>query len=131
MLFSIFCFIFDLNTPRFKSLINTLFWVYIGQSKNIKKRFRSYIHKLGKGQPKLNNSFLKYGVKNHVFEILCYCDVTQLNDLERFYQILFSANDTNGLNCILVNERDASYYKEIKDKETRKVITDIIDSIIF
>ena len=105
--------------------------VYIGQSKNIKKRFRSYIQKLGKGQPKLNNSFLKYGVKNHVFEILCYCDVTQLNDLERFYQILFSANDTNGLNCILVNERDASYYKEIKDKETRKVITDIIDSIIF
>ena len=25
--------------------------VYIGQSVNIKKRFRSYIHKLGKRQP--------------------------------------------------------------------------------
>jgi group I intron endonuclease len=105
--------------------------VYIGQSKDIKKRFKSYSQKLGIGQPRLNKSFLKYGVKNHVFEILCYCDATQLNDLERFYQILFSATNENGLNCILVNERDDSYYKEIKDKEIRKIITDIIDSVIF
>jgi group I intron endonuclease len=41
--------------------------VYIGQSKDIIKRFKSYNQKLGKGQPRLNNSFLKYGIKNHVF----------------------------------------------------------------
>jgi group I intron endonuclease len=105
--------------------------VYIGQSKNIKRRFKEYKYKLAKGQPRLNNSFLKHGIEKHNFEIICYCNETQLNDLERFYQILFSATDDNGLNCVIVNERDENYYKEIKDKEIRKVITDVIDSIIF
>jgi group I intron endonuclease len=48
--------------------------IYIGQSINIKRRFKEYNSRLGKGQLLLNRSFLKYGVENHIFEIICFCE---------------------------------------------------------
>ena len=49
--------------------------VYIGQSVNIQKRFRDYksLKRSIKQQPRLYNSFVKYGVNNHLFEILSEC----------------------------------------------------------
>jgi len=41
--------------------------VYIGQSWNIKERFRKYNYK--SNQQLLMRSFSKYGLENHVFEI--------------------------------------------------------------
>lgn len=51
--------------------------IYIGQSTNINKRLNSYKSSLcnSKKQTRLYNSFKKYGVKNHSFEILEVCDV--------------------------------------------------------
>ena len=45
--------------------------VYIGRSKNIEIRFKRYSqYKTANIQPKLFNSFDKYGFENHIFEIL-------------------------------------------------------------
>ena len=59
--------------------------IYIGQSRDIRKRFYLYKKYKGKTQPKLYKSFLKYGVERHMFEIIKECSVAELNDLEIYY----------------------------------------------
>jgi len=44
--------------------------VYVGQSWDIERRFKQYKQSLGAGQVKLFNSIGKYGIENHVFEII-------------------------------------------------------------
>ena len=82
--------------------------VYIGQSVNIEKRFESYKKMNCKGQTILYNSFLKYGVEKHKFEVLCECEISELNKKERFYQDLYSVISKNGLNCLLTKTNDRS-----------------------
>jgi len=77
--------------------------IYIGQSRNIKYRFKQYKRLSCKAQPKLFNSFNKYGVKNHIFEVLEQCEIHELNNKERYYQMLFDViNPLKGLNLVLV-----------------------------
>lgn len=54
----------------------------------------------------LHRSFLKYGVHKHKFEILCECEVSELNEKERYYQDLYCVLGKGGLNCILTNASD-------------------------
>jgi group I intron endonuclease len=82
--------------------------VYIGQSINIEKRFNTYKRLDCKKQPAIYNSFLKYGINKHKFEIICECDITELNDKERYYQDAFSTIGNNGLNCKLTTAYDRS-----------------------
>ena len=60
--------------------------VYIGQSKNIEKRFQNHKspYNLNKNT-KLYNSFKKYGVENHTFEIIVECKTSELDNLEELY----------------------------------------------
>lgn len=76
--------------------------IYIGQSINIEKRWKyyssQYHNKLDK-QNKLFNSFKKYGVDNHKFEILEECDIDKLNEREIYWGGYFNCIDPNiGLN---------------------------------
>ena len=90
------CGIYKITSPTGK--------VYIGQSKNIHKRWNSYKN-MSKGnirQPKLINSFKKYGVEHHVFEILEICNFEDLNCRERYWQDEFDVIGENGLNCTLI-----------------------------
>lgn len=80
--------------------------IYIGQSINIEKRFKSYKYKIPHEQPRLRNSFLKHGIDKHNFEVLCECEIHELNDKERYYQDLFSATGKKGLNCSLTASSD-------------------------
>lgn len=76
--------------------------IYIGQSKNIKNRWKTYI-KLNtscKKQTALYNSFLKHGVDRHTFEIIEECEFNQLNIRERYWQDFYSVLN-GGLNCVL------------------------------
>jgi len=82
--------------------------IYIGQSRNIKKRLSDYKKFNCIKQPKLNRSFIKYGTDNHCFSILEECLIEELNIKERYYQMLYNSNDRNGLNCILTNENDSN-----------------------
>ena len=75
--------------------------VYIGQSVNIKKRLSRYKNNECRTQPKLYNSFVKHGFSKHIIEILCECDISELNEKERYYQDLYSSIGKNGMNCTL------------------------------
>lgn len=73
--------------------------VYIGQSKNIEKRFSSYKCLGCKSQTHIYNSLKKYGVKKHKFEIIHQCEVSELNDLEIYYIDIYQSFNSNfGLN---------------------------------
>lgn len=90
--------------------------IYIGQSINIKSRFACYKAVKCKRQVKLYNSFKKYGVENHKFEILHYCHPEKLNELEAYYIELFqSFNNKNGLN-LKSGGYNSSYSNESKRK---------------
>lgn len=93
--------------------------VYIGQSTNIIKRFKTYkqFTKHVKGQVKLFRSFEKYNVENHKFEILEECAIDELNNRERYWQDYYDVLN-NGLNCKLTNTIDKSgvHSQEIREK---------------
>lgn len=91
--------------------------VYIGQSVNIERRFSVYKRNECVKQPRLYDSFRKYGVDKHKFEILCECEADELNDKERYYQELFNATEINSLNCVLQKANGLNY---ITSEESRK-----------
>ena len=90
--------------------------VYIGQSIDIEKRFKQYKRYSCKAQPKLYNSLNKYGVENHIFEIIKKCNIEELNTKERYYQEKYNAIQ-NGLNCVYtsINKKDYNMNKKIKN----------------
>lgn len=77
--------------------------VYIGQSTDIDYRFLCYKRLKCKPQLRIYNSFMKYGVDNHVFEILEECSVDSLNERERHWQDFYNVLGKQGLNCLLVS----------------------------
>jgi len=91
---------------------------YIGQSINIKIRWakhRSLVdsHK----SSRLCSSFKSHGVESHIFEILEECEVSQLNERERFYQDFYDVLGPNGLNCKLTESSDLSGYRSIESRK--------------
>jgi len=92
--------------------------IYIGQSRNIDKRFSKYKNiNNSKEQIKLYKSFNKYGIKNHIFETVEECLFEELNIRERYYQDFYDVLNS-GLNCILTktNILPTIYSQETKDK---------------
>lgn len=75
--------------------------VYIGQSRNIEKRFLRYKYHDCKSQTRLHRSLLKYNFSNHIFEIIEECDITQLNIRERYWQEYYDVLSNKGMNCFL------------------------------
>lgn len=95
--------------------------VYIGQSVNILRRFKQYKsnHPGNRYQIKLWKSFQKYGVENHIFEVLEEVEREFLNIRERYYQDLFEVIDRDkGLNLILTrtDKIPCIYSKETCEK---------------
>ena len=93
--------------------------IYIGQSTNIEKRKKQYEKSNCKSQTALFGSILKYGFKNHIFEIVCECNVSELNNKERYYQDLYnSMYNSKGLNLRYSKSNDKSGYllQSVKDK---------------
>lgn len=90
--------------------------IYIGQSSNIEKRYLEYKQLNCKSQTKLYNSFKKYGVDSHTFEIVCECLIEELNKTERFFQERYNVIGINGLNLRLTCDNDKS---GIISEETR------------
>ena len=82
--------------------------IYIGQSVDIKRRFKDYKKSLKKQQIKLYNSINKYGYENHIFEVVEECEIGQLNERERYWQDFHNVLSDNGLNCRLTKTSDKS-----------------------
>jgi group I intron endonuclease len=93
--------------------------VYIGQSKDIKTRWRDY--KYSKTQPLIVRSFEKYGMENHIFEIIEECCVDSLNSREFFWQEYYDVLGPNGLNCFIV---DLDSKKTIYSEETKRKMSE-------
>lgn len=105
--------------------------IYIGQSVNLNKRFKTYLYiKSSKGMRKIYNSFLKYGIENHTFCVIKFCDISEL---DYFETELIKENNTifNGLNCrsggkenssisiegrVILSEKMKKYWQENKYK---------------
>lgn len=98
--------------------------IYIGQSIDIESRFKKYLNNNCKNQKRLYFSFKKHGPNNHIFEILCECEISELNDKERCYQDLYNSSGKKGLNCMLTksNDRNGKHSEEtiLKFKNIRK-----------
>lgn len=90
--------------------------VYIGQSRNIKIRKWKYKKLYCDSQVKLYRSLKKYGFDKHKFEVIHYCDIEELNELERYYQELYDCVD-NGLNCFYTQ---TSEKPRIVSEETKR-----------
>ena len=82
--------------------------IYVGQSIDIQRRFDSYRKLRCKQQPAIYNSFLKYGVDAHIFEIIEECEIKELNYRERHHQELNLVLGSDGLNCVLTSHKDKS-----------------------
>lgn len=95
--------------------------IYIGQSRDIKSRFKRYkkSHISNKTQVKLDRSFIKYGVENHVFEIIEECEIENLNVKERYWQDYYNVIN-KGLNCILT---ETDVLPRVITKEHREKIS--------
>jgi group I intron endonuclease len=82
--------------------------IYIGQSIDVDYRLLRYKRMTtGSGQTKLWRSLNKYGAEKHVYEVVIECDVSKLNELERYYQEYFDCVK-NGLNCRYTKTNDKS-----------------------
>ncbi len=89
--------------------------IYIGSSKNIKKRFQAYKMLNCKAQKKLYQSLKKYGYNNHKFEIIEECTIDILLKKEYEYGIFYNVlNPKKGLNLILPKIDDV--YNHISDE---------------
>lgn len=84
---------------RYVNLVNGK--SYVGKSVDLHHRHLEHMRYLRAGtEPcvKLNRAWQKYGEDNFQYEILCYCNREDLNDMEREYISKFDSF-RNGYNC--------------------------------
>lgn len=94
--------------------------IYIGQSKDIERRFQQYQSNSCRTQIRLIHSFNKYGINSHIFEILEECKKSELNIKERYYQDYYDVIGKQGLNCMLTN---TDSLPRVFSEETRLKLT--------
>lgn len=95
--------------------------IYIGQSKNLEKRFSYYKSNSCNNQKKLNNSISMYGYDKHIIEIIYLCNELELNYFERKFQIKFNSIGDNGLNISLCSDNE---YKGKLSEDTKNKMRD-------
>lgn len=93
--------------------------IYIGSTINIKRRFAAYKSYQCKAQIKVYNSFIKYKVENHIFEIVWEGNVDEMLFQEFTFGKLFDVlNRNKGLNLKLpkVNDTYKAFSEEMIEK---------------
>lgn len=83
--------------------------IYIGQTVDFVKRKSHYKNLKRNHQIRLYNSIKKYGWENHILQFIEECDISLLNERERFWQEYYNVTDSKkGLNCKLTRTADKS-----------------------
>lgn len=94
-------------------ITNPIGQVYVGQSKDVEQRFKSYKTMTSSVNGKLKASFIKHGADNHVFEIIEECLVDELNSRERFWQdklnTIHDGLNSNQTKPVVKRERRLTY----------------------
>jgi group I intron endonuclease len=85
-------------------IVNPKGSVYVGQSINVLSRWRDYRSVNCKDQCKLYNSLKKYGVDNHIFELIEECKESELNDREVYWGIYYNVLTKENLNISIGNQ---------------------------
>ena len=93
--------------------------IYIGQTINYEKRIKCYKRLECKLQVKLYNSFKKYGVQSHNFQLIEFCESNLLNERERYWQDYYNCIGNKGLNCRLTKSTDKS--GELSEQTIRRM----------
>lgn len=107
-----------MGTCGIYKITSSMFDIYIGQSKNIERRFREYRNGRTKNQKKLGDSFRKYGWQTHMFQIIHPCKSEELHELERHYVKFFGSHKSSyGLN----GTKGGCAFPEITDETRRKM----------
>ena len=92
--------------------------IYIGQSVDIYNRWnKNYKMLRCKSQPKLYNSFKKYGFENHVFEIIEECDISQLIKQETYWKMFYKVLEIPSL-CCRIDGKGGKSSEETKKKQS-------------
>ena len=100
-------------------ITNPLNEVYVGQSIDLKTRIRKHKEaNKNKTSKKLYDSFVKYGVENHKFEVLEECERKELNNRERYYQEVYDVV-CSGLNGMM---QEGNGKPRVLTSETRSLI---------
>lgn len=98
--------------------------IYIGSAVNIKKRWGDHRYCFLKN--KHHNSHFQsawnlYGESNFKFDVVEYCDVSELKSREKYYINFFNSNNTNlGYN---INDPDNGFLGIKHTKETKKKLS--------
>ena len=107
----IICGIYKITNPSGK--------VYIGEALDIHRRWKHYKGLHCKRQPPIYNSLLKYGVENHLFEIVEECALDELKCRERYWQEFYDVLSEKGLNC---QYTECGELKQVHTQETKDKI---------
>lgn len=91
--------------------------VYIGSTFNLSERKATHFYQLRNGthcNPYLQRSFLKHGEKNFIFEVLMYCDKSELRKHEQSFLDLYKSEKIKTYN-IRKHVEDNTGYKHTKE----------------
>lgn len=92
--------------------------IYVGQSKNIYKRWEDYRKHSCKNQSRLYNSLKKYEHSKHLFEIVEQCRIEDLNNRERYWQNYYRVTDRSaGMNCLLTASNSETFIMSDSTKD--------------
>lgn len=118
---------------KIENLINHK--VYIGQSKNIKARWRTHRTKYQIDDTYLYRSMRKYGIENFSFIVIEECSIEELNSKEKYWIAYYdSTNANNGYNMTeggqgfayhsLSKEQIYDIYDMLKEGLSQQIIAD-------
>lgn len=109
---------------------------YIGQSVNIKQRWRDHRSRaISKGSEGFESYFYrsirKYGLENFSFEILEECSKEQLNEKEQFYIAKYHSNQESfGYNLTEGGDSVGGKAKKLSDEELQSIIYDLKNTLL-
>lgn len=88
--------------------------IYIGQSKDLEVRKKWYLSGGldNASMPKIKRSFEKYGIKNHIWEIIEICSIEELDEKEIYWGLYYNTLE-EGLNCKL-GEQNSIFSNQTK-----------------
>ena len=107
--------------------------VYVGSSKKLEERKNSHFRELRKGchsNAHLQNSFIKYGEENFIFEIIEFCKLEERFDIEQYWIDKFFRKNCYNINPEAVNPPDMTgiskaQKKRFQNSEVRKKHSEI------
>lgn len=92
---------------------------YVGQTIHIQERYKDHLyHAQNKPETPFHKALAKYGIENFEFVILEKCDVSKLDELEKYYIQKYQAY-SKGYNCTLGGDGNLGLHHS---DETKKLI---------